>query len=144
MEYRLYSLLLSAAVLLLPGCALFRDDRPPPSGSPYGGGSGPVIQLYSEAEAVNAAVSAVSLKMAVSPQGPFRIIPKERKTTPLGLNTIESLARMGLSRIQAPCPLYLEDSRNSKNEWTVILLDSSNRIFYRKTFSLKGKNHGRP
>ena len=144
MKYRLYSLLLSAAVLLLPGCVLFRDNRPLPSGSPYGDGSEPAGQPGSEAEVVNAAVSAVSLKMAVSSQGPFRIIPRERKITSLGLKTIESLTRMGLSRIQAPCPLYLEDSRNSENEWTVILFDSSNRIFYRKTFFLKGKKYGGP
>jgi hypothetical protein len=130
--------MLSAAVLL-PGCALFRDDRPDPSGSPYGGASVQTPQLLSEAEAVNAAVSAISLKMAVSQQGPFRVIPKKDRTTSLGSRTIGSLTRMGLSRLQAPCPLYLEDRRNDKNEWTVILLDASGRTFYRKSFLLKGK-----
>ena len=138
MNCRSYIFLLAAAVLL-PGCTLFRDDRPDPSGSPYGGTAQTTGQLYSEAEAVNAAVSAVSLKMAVSPQGPFRVIPKKDRTTSLGAKTIDSLARMGLSRLQAPCPLYLEDRRNDKNEWTVILLDPSGRTFYSKTFFLKGK-----
>ena len=132
-------LFLLAAAILLPGCTLFQDDRPDPSGSPYGGTSPQAPQLLSEAEAVNAAVSAVSLKMAVSSQGPFRVIPKKDRTTSLGSKTIDSLARMGLSRLQAPCPLYLEDRRNDKNEWTVILLDPSGRTFYRKTFLLKGK-----
>ena len=138
MNCRSYIFLLAAAVLL-PGCTLFRDNRPDPSGSPYGGASHQTGQLYSEAEAVNAAVSAVSLKMAVSPQGPFRVIPKKDRCTSLGSKTIDSLTRMGLSRLQAPCPLYLEDRRNDKNEWTVILLDPSGRTFYRKTFLLKGK-----
>ena len=138
MRYQLYIPLLSAA-LLLSGCALFRDDRPDPSGSPYGGAKPVTGQLYSEAEAVNAAVSAVSLKMAVSSQGPFRILPKKEKITPLGYKTIDSLTRMGLSRFQAPCPLYLEDSRNGENEWTVVLLDPSGKTFYRKTFILRRK-----
>ena len=138
MNCRSYIFLLAAAVLL-PGCALFRDDRPDPSGSPYGGASAQTAQLLSETEAVNAAVSAVSLKMAVSQQGPFRVIPKKDRTTGLGSRTIDSLTRMGLSRFQAPCLLYLEDRRNDKNEWTVILLDASGRTFYRKTFLLKGK-----
>jgi len=138
MSYRLYFLMLSAAVLL-SGCSLFRDDRPDPSGSPYGGASAQTPQLLSEAEAVNAAVSAISLKMAVSQQGPFRVIPKKDRTTSLGSRTIGSLTRMGLSRLHAPCPLYLEDRRNDKNEWTVILLDASGRTFYRKSFLLKGK-----
>ena len=138
MNCRLYIFLLAAAVLL-PGCTLFRDDRPDPSGSPYGGTVQTTGQLYSEAEAVNAAVSAVSLKMAVSSEGPFRVVPKKDRTTSLGSRMIDSLSRMGLSRLQAPCPLYLEDRRNDKNEWTVILLDPSGRTFYSKTFLLKGK-----
>ncbi len=138
MNCRSYIFLLAAAVLL-PGCTLFRDNRPDPSGSPYGGTSAQTSQLLSEAEAVNAAVSAVSLKMAVSSQGPFRVIPKKDRTTSLGSRMIDSLSRMGLSRLQAQCPLYLEDRRNDKNEWTAILLDSSGRTFYRKTFLLKGK-----
>ena len=136
MKYRPYMMLLTAAVLL-QGCALFRDDRPTPSGSPYGRDPGTVRQFYSEAEAVNAAVSAVSLKMAVSPQGPFRVIPNEEKITPLGRKTIESLTRMGLSSPQAPYPLYLEDCLNTENEWTVVLLDDSGRTFYRKNFPLR-------
>jgi len=138
MNCRSYIFLLTAA-FLLPGCSLFRDDRPDPSGSPYGGTSTQTAQLHTEAEAVNAAVSAISLKMAVSQQGPFRVVPKKDRTTGLGSRTIDSLARMGLSRQQAPCPLYLEDQRNDNNEWTVILLDASGRTFYRKTFLLKGK-----
>lgn len=138
MKYQLSILLLSAAVLL-SGCSLFRDDRPDPSGSPYGGTAQTTGQLYSEAEAVNAAVSAVSLKMAVSPQGPFRVIPKKDRTTSLGSQTIDSLARMGLSRFHAPCPLYLEDSLDANNEWTVVLVDASGKIFYRKTFILRRK-----
>ena len=136
MKYRPYIMLLTAAVLL-QGCTLFRDDRPTPSGSPYGRDPGTVRQSYSEAEAVNAAVSAVSLKMAVSPQGPFRVIPNEEKITPLGRKTIESLTRMGLSTLQAPCPLYLEDSLDAEKEWSVVLLDDSGKTFFRKTFPLR-------
>ncbi len=138
MRYQLYIPLLSAA-LLLSGCALFRDDRPDPSGSPYGGTKPAAGQFYTEAEAVNAAVSAVSLKMAVSSQGPFRIIPKKAKSTRLGSQLIDSLTRMGLSRLQAPYLLYLEDSRNSRDEWTIALLDTSGKTFYCKTFILRGK-----
>ena len=138
MNCRSYIFLLAAAVLL-PGCALFRDDRPDPSGSPYGGAKPEAGQLYSEAEAVNAAVSSISLKMAVSTQGPFRIIPKKDRTTSLGFRTIDSLARMGLSSFQAPCPLYLEDRLDTGNQWTVDLFDASGKIFYRKTFILREK-----
>ena len=136
MKYRSYIALLTA-IVLLQGCTLFRDDRPTPSGSPYGRDPGTVRQSYSEAEAVNAAVSAVSLKMAVSTQGPFRVIPNEKKVTALGRKTIESLTRMGLSPLQAPYLLYLEDCLNSENVWTVTLLDNSGKIFFRKTFSLR-------
>ena len=132
-------ILLFAAASLLSGCTLFRDDRPEPSGSPYGGPPQQTGQIYSEAEAVNAAVSAVSLKMAVSSQGPFRIIPKKEKSTRLGSKMIDSLTRMGLSRLQAPCPLYLRDSLDINNEWTVDLIDPSGKIFYRKTFILRRK-----
>ena len=138
MKYQLYIPLLSAAILL-SGCSLFRDDRPDPSGSPYGGTSHQTGQIYSEAEAVNAAVSAVSLKMAVSSQGPFRIIPKKEKVSRLGSSMIDSLTGMGLSRLQAPCQLYLEDSLDINNEWTVDLIDASGKIFYRKTFILRRK-----
>jgi len=139
MEMNCRSYIFLLAAVLLPGCALFRDDRPDPSGSPYGGASARTAQLHNEAEAVNAAVSAISLKMAVSQRGPFRIIPKKDRTTGLGSRTVDSLVRMGLSRQQSPCQLYLEDQRNDKNEWTVILLDASGKTFYRKTFLLKGK-----
>lgn len=135
----IFCFFVSAVPVMLSGCTLFRDDRPEPSGSPYGGASAPTPQLFSDAEAVNAAVSAISLKMAVSSQGPFRIVPKKDRTTGLGFRTVESLARMGLSRLQAPYPLYLEDCRNDKNEWTVILADPSGNIFYRKTFLLRGE-----
>ena len=132
-------LLLLAAAILLPGCSLFRDDRPAPSGSPYGGAAPAAGLLYSEAEAVNAAVSAVSLKMAVSRQGPFRVIPKKGKVSRLGSSIIDSLTRMGLSRFQAPCLLYLKDTLDTNNEWTVNLIDASGKIFYRKTFILRRK-----
>ena len=135
----IFSFFVLAVAWLLSGCALFRDDRPEPSGSPYGGASAQTAQLHSEAEAVNAAVSAISLKMAVSSQGPFRIIPKKEKITKLGWSTIDSLTRMGLSRFQAPCPLFLEDSLDTNNEWTVVLLDASGRTFCLKTFLIKGK-----
>ena len=134
-----YCILLLSSAVLLTGCSLFRDDRPEPSGSPYGGNSESVRQRYSEAEAVNAAVSAVSLKMAVSAQGPFRVVPNEKKITGLGFKTIESLTRMGLSRMQAPCPLYLEDSLNANHEWALVLLDASGKTFYRKSFVLRRK-----
>ena len=139
MLYRLCCFLILSAVLLLPGCTLFRDTRPDPSGSPYGGAKPAAGQLYSEAEAINAAVSAISLKMAVSKQGPFRLIPKNNKVTRLVFRTIDSLTRMGLSRIQAPYPLYLEDSLDTKNKWTLVLTDASGKIFYRKTFILREK-----
>lgn len=126
-------------VLLLAGCRWFCDDRPEPVGTPYDSVVQPKDRSYSSDEAVNAAVSAVSLKMAVSSQGPFRVIPKKDRTTSLGFRTIDSLTRMGLSRLQAPVPLCLEDRRNDKNEWTVTLRDASGKIFYCKTFLLKGE-----
>ena len=138
MKYLLYILLFSAASLL-SGCTLFRDDRPDPSGSPYGGNSHQTGQIYTEAEAVNAAVSAVSLKMAVSSQGPFRIIPEKEKVSRLGFKMIDSLSRMGLSRLQAPYLLYLKDSLDTNNGWTVDLIDASGKIFYHKTFILRRK-----
>ena len=139
MQYRLCRFLVLAAVLLLPGCALFRDNRPDPAGSPYGSAKSEAEQPYSEAEAVNAAVSAISLKMAVSSQGPFRIISKKDKITRLGSRMTDSLTRMGLSPLQAPYPLYLEDRLDNRNQWTVALTDASGNIFYRKTFILREK-----
>ena len=136
---RLFCIFVSAVAMLLSGCSLFRDDRPDPSGSPYGGDSRQTAPIFSEAEAVNAAVSAVSLKMAVSSQGPFRIIPKKGKVSTLGFKMIGSLSRMGLSRLQAPCPLYLEDCLVADRQWTVTMLEPSGKTFYHKTFILRGK-----
>ncbi len=138
-HFRLLCIFASAVSMVLSGCALFRDDRPDPAGSPYGGASRQTGQIYTEAEAVNAAVSAVSLKMAVSSRGPFRIIPKKEKVSRLGFKMIDSLSRMGLSRLQAPYLLYLQDSLDTNNGWTVDLIDASGKIFYRKTFILRRK-----
>ena len=114
----------SATVLLtLSGCSLFRDNRPAPEGPPYAVSDPPKTaeKLYSEAEAVNAAATAISVRMSFSSRAPFRVIPVEGKLSPAGSKVLESLVRMRLSRPGAPYPLLLED-RLDGNEWTVTLL----------------------
>ncbi len=127
--------------MLLSGCAWFRDDRPEPDGSPYAAGPRQPTRIYTEAEAVNAAVSAVSLKMAVSSKGPFRVIPLKGKTTPAGDQVIESLTRMRLSRSDAVHVLQLEDTLTGTGEWSLILRSPDGTVFFSKTFHLKGKSH---
>ena len=132
----LFCLGLLPALFLLPGCAWFRDDRPEPSGSPYAADIKTPKTFYAEAEAVNAAVSAISLRMAVSSEGPFRVVPTEKKTTSLGYKVIGSLSSMRLSRISAPCVLYLEDVRVGAGPWSLTLRHPDGRIFIVKTFQL--------
>ena len=124
------------ALLFLPGCSWFRDDRPEPTGSPYAEEVKTPKQAYTEAEAVNAAVSAVSLRMAVSPEGPFRVIPTEKHTTALGYKVIGSLNSMRLSQISAPCVLHLEDVRVGTGLWSLTLRHPDGRMFIAKTFQL--------
>lgn len=124
------------ALLFLTGCSWFRDDRPEPSGSPYAAEVKTPKQVYSEAEAVNAAVSAISLRMAVSSEGPFRVIPTEKKTTSLGYKVIGSLERMRLSQISAPCVLRLEDARTETGSWCLALRHPDGRVFVEKIFQL--------
>jgi len=143
MRIFLYLLPLTA-LLLLPGCAWFRDDRPEPDGSPYAVSPRQPKQTYSEAEAVNAAVSAISLRMAASSKGPFRVMPLKGKTTPAGAQVIESLIRMRLSKVGAAYPLLLEDTLTGPGEWTLILRNPDGSCFFTKTFHLKGKNHDGP
>ena len=134
-----YAALLSM-VLLLSGCCWFRDDRPEPVGTPY---VSPVQQgnkVYSSDEAVNSAVSSISLRMAVSPQGTFRIIPK-KKNTVLGFQVIDSLAGMRLSRPSATDILLLEDTV-SNGTWTLVLSYPDGREFLRKSLKLKDALNG--
>ena len=113
-----------AFVLLLSGCSLFRDDRPPPEGSPYSVSdpAKPSQNACSEAEAVNAAATAISIRMSFSSLAPFRVVPVEGKLSPAGSKVHVSLIQMGLSRAGAAHPLLLED-RLDGNEWTVTLLE---------------------
>ena len=122
-------------VLLLSGCCWFRDDRPEPIGTPYENHVQQRPKTCSPAEAVNAAVSSVSLRMAVSPQGPFRVIPK-KKNTALGFQVIDSLDRMRLSRPSSPHILLLEDEI-SDGIWTFILSHPDGREFMRKSLKIK-------
>ena len=136
---------LAFLLLLLPGCTFFRDGRPEPTGSPCSGQVREQQKIYSSTEAVNAAVSAISLRIAASSRGPFRIIPAEGKTTVLGFQVLDSLARMRLSRISAPTMLRLEDVRTEENQWSIALRTQDGRIFIRREFQLKGDSHaGRP
>ncbi|MBQ9338649.1 MAG: hypothetical protein IJS14_15265 [Lentisphaeria bacterium] len=112
-----------ALLAVLSGCCLFRDDRPAPEGSPYAVSAPPKAseKVYSEAEAVNAAATAISFRMSFSSLAPFRVIPVEGKLSPAGSKVHVSLVQMGLSRPGAPYPLLLED-RLDGNRWTVTLL----------------------
>ena len=129
----------SCLSLLTSGCTAV--DRPEPSGSPYDAPAKPAEAALSSEEAVNAAVSAVSLRMAASSQGPFRVISVERKTSVLGFKVIDSLVRMRLSRLSASEILLLEDARNDRNEWSVVFRYPDGRIFLNRTFQLKGEAH---
>ena len=128
-------------VLLLTGCCWFRDDRPEPVGTPYTNQVQQHPSAYSSAEAVNAAVSSVSLRMAVSPLGPFRIVPK-KKNTALGFQVIESLDRMRLTRPSAPHILLLEDEI-SDGVWTFLLSHPDGREFLQKSLKIKDIKNGK-
>ena len=133
-----YAALLSMA-LLLSGCCWFRDDRPEPSGTPYVSVTQQKEKVYSSDEAVNAAVSSISLRMAVSSQGPFRIIPKNN--TALGAQVIDSLAGMRLSRPSAQYVLLLEDVV-SDGIWTLVLSYPDGREFLRKSLKIEDAGNG--
>ena len=128
------------AVLLLAGCRWFCDDRPEPSGAPYPSAVHQENKICSPDEAVNAAVSSISLRMAVSSQGPFRIIPR-KKNTALGFQVIDSLAGMRLSRPSAQHILLLEDAI-SNGTWTLVLSHPDGREFLRKSLKLKEAVNG--
>ena len=133
----------AVVILALQGCSWFHDDRPPPQGSPYETGNNSRDQLFSEAEAVNAAVSGISLRMAVSGEGPFQIVPLEKKTSALGHQVRGSLIRMRLERPSAPARLTLEDQRSDRRLWTITLRRADGTIFYTGTFQLKEDDHVR-
>ena len=156
--FRIFS---AAVFLTLSGCSLFRDNRPAPEGPPYAVSDPPKTaeKLYSEAEAVNAAATAISVRMSFSSLAPFRVIPVEGKLSPAGSKVLVSLVQMGLSRAGAPYPLLLED-RLDGNEWTVTLLQDwpdgdepslpaqketgklpkrIRKIFFSKTYRMKGE-----
>ena len=132
---------ISVILLTVQGCSWFQDDRPPPQGSPYEPGTAVRDQVFSEAEAVNAAVSGISLRMAVSGEGPFRIIPLEKKTSALGHQIRISLVRMRLDRPGAPAWLTLEDSRSDRGRWAITLRRADGTVFYTGTFQLKEDSH---
>ena len=127
-------------VLILSGCRWFGDNRPEPVGTPYVSSVQQGNKVYSSDEAVNAAVSSISLRMAVSSQGPFRIIPR-KKNTALGFQVIDSLARMRLSRPSAPHILLLEDAV-SNGTWTFVLSHPDGREFLQKSFQIKDAVNG--
>ena len=68
----------AALLLILSGCSLFRDDRPAPQGSPYPAGSQPkpAQKACSEAEAVNAAATAISVRMSFPDERPECEVPE--------------------------------------------------------------------
>ncbi len=132
------------AIFLLAGCSWFRDDRPEPDGSPYAAAPKQQQETCTEAEAVNAAVSAISLRMATSPKAPFRVIPLKGKTTSAGDQVIESLTRMRLSRFDAAQVLRLEDALAGSGEWTLSLRNPDGTMFFTKKYHLKGKTHAGP
>lgn len=132
--------LLMIIVLLVSGCTWFCDNRPEPEGVPYDTSVREKPTVCSSDEAVNAAVSAISLRMAVSSQGPFRVIPK-KKNTVLGFRIIDSLERMRLARPSAPNILFLEDSI-ADGTWTFILSYPDEREFMRKSLRIKEPDNG--
>lgn len=162
-SFRIFS---AAVILLLSGCSLFRDDRPAPEGSPYAVSTPPKTseKVYSEAEAVNAAATAISVRMSFSSLAPFRVVPVEGKLSPVGSKVHVSLVEMRLSRPGAAYPLLLED-RLDGNKWTVTLLqgwpdgdeaplpgvketgkkpEKIRKTFFSKTYLLKRKGEKQP
>ena len=128
---------------LLTGCLWFQDNRPEPQGPPYASDAGQPRTACTEAEAVNAAVSSISLRMAASSaRGPFRVVPAEKKTTALGYRIMDSLVRMRLSRFSGANVLRLEDWRGEKGEWSFILRSADGEIWLTRTFLLKGVSDG--
>ena len=145
MKFRFYSLLPAAVILLLSGCICRPENRPEPEGSPYPVAAAPPKQLsYTEAEAVNAAVSAISLRMATSAQGPFRVIPDEKKISAPGRQVIDALTRMRLSRASAPRTLRLKDGRTNGNQWSFSLQMPDGTVLITRTFQLKEAIHAGP
>lgn len=155
-----FPIFFAALLLILSGCSLFRDNRPAPTGSPYAVSQPPKNgeKACSEDEAVNAAATAISIRMSFSSHAPFCVIPVRGKVSRIGSKVHVSLVQMGLSRGGAAYPLLLED-RLVGNEWTVILLqgwqdgdeaslpvrkemeknpERIRKTFFSKTYLLKG------
>ena len=133
----IWQLAVPVLVLALSGCNWFHDDRPEPSGLPYHAPGPEKHNVYSSDEAVNAAVSSISLRMAVSSLGPFRVVPTRNKTSALGFRVIDSLARMRLSRPDSSSILRLEDRIPADGVWSLVLFHPDGGEFLRKSFKLK-------
>lgn len=135
-------ILLFCSLIPLTGCrSLIReDDRPVPTEPPYAVSPAETEKIYSETDAVNAAVSAVSLRLAVSGSGPFQVRPVNGRTTPPGLQVIRALYNMKQAQNQAPYILNWEDSRVEPGLWR-IRLTLKDRIFFEKTLKIKAEQH---
>ena len=137
-------ILLFCSLVPLTGCRSWfqEDDRPVPTEPPYAVSPAETEKIYSETDAVNAAVSAVSLRLAGSGTGPFQVLPVNGRTTPLGFQVIRSLYNMKQAQSSAPHVLNWEDSRNEQGQWRIRLVRDG-RIFFEKILQIKEMQHGK-
>lgn len=142
---RIALILLFCSLVPLTGCRslfLWEDDRPVPTEPPYAVSPAETEKIYTEAEAVNAAVSAVSLRLAVSGAGPFQVRAVNGRTTSRGFQVIRALYNMKQAQFSAPYILDWEDSRNEQGLWQIRLMRDG-QIFFGKTLKIQEGRHGK-
>ncbi|OQA85212.1 MAG: hypothetical protein BWY31_02077 [Lentisphaerae bacterium ADurb.Bin242] len=131
---------LSAAVLLsISGCNhWFREDRPVPVKPPYEPTRDDPAGKLSDAEAVNAMTTAISIRTATSGWGPFVFVEdKNFPCSKLGMEVLGSLYRMGISSPSGRLMLVLYDEITPKGEWTVRLVHyKTDKVFFTRTLIL--------
>ncbi len=129
----------AAALLSVSGCTgWFTDDRPVPVKPPYGSGQKASDKKLTDDEAVNAMVTAISMKAASSGLGPFVFVQdKNFPCSKLGTEVLGSLYRMGVSTASARLMLVLYDEFTPLGEWTVKLIHyKTDKVFFVRTLPL--------
>ena len=138
---KIFSLwILFALLMISAGCrSWFEDNRPEPVNPPYQiPENREQIKLYTPDEAVNAAVTAVSLQMAISGIPPVEI----RSAKPISLMGgafRDSLIRMRLAQFRSNASLFYTDHLSEKNVWSLTLKYPDGKIFFSKQYPLDRK-----
>lgn len=130
------TLLLLGVMFLSGGCACISGpspERPLPAGDPYSVPSSGTKRSESvsarEERLINEAVSAISLRMALSTEGPYRIL-WGKKPSVLVERILHSLASMGLIQPRAEHTLLLAEEEREKVIRLRLTVSGSGRIFF--------------